>query len=75
MQSDAFGKSNWDRTYTVNADKQKDLSVQVHSFLKIATWLMNIARYLHGSELGYNSLNIMLELYKSLVRLHLKTST
>jgi len=76
-----FGKSNQGRTYTVNGralgsvQEQRDLGVHVHSSLKAESQVDKVVKkafstlaFSQGIE--YRSWDIMLQLYKSLVRLH-----
>lgn len=66
-----FGKSNARRKYLVNGrtlnniDVSKDLGVQIHSSLKIATPENRVA-------FEYKTQEMTLELYRTLVILHLE---
>ncbi|PLS49478.1 hypothetical protein CYV29_15670, partial [Carnobacterium maltaromaticum] len=79
-----FGRSNSRVNYTVNGkvlgkiDVQRDLGVQVHCSLKVATQVNRVVKKAYGmlSFIGrgieYKSWQVMLQLYRTLVRPHLE---
>ena len=79
-----FGKSNQGRTCTVNGrvlesvEEQRDRGVQVHSSLKAASQVDRVVKKVFNTlafisqGIEYRSWDIMLQLYKSLVRPHLE---
>ena len=81
-----FGRSNTDRKYTVNGrtlkniDSQRDLGVQVHSSLKVAMQVEKVVKKAYGmlAFIGrgseFKNWQVMLQLYRTLVRPHLEYS-
>ena len=79
-----FGRSNACRNYTVNArtlksiDRQRDLSVHVHRSLKVAMQVDKIVKKAYsmlafiGQDIEYKNWQVMLQLYRALVRPHLE---
>ena len=77
-------RSNTNRKYTVNGrtlksiDRQRDLGVQVHRSLKVATQVEKIVKKAYGmlAFIGQGTecknWQVMLQLYRTLVRLHLE---
>jgi len=81
-----FGRSNAGRKYTVNGrtlksiDRQKDLGVQVHRSLKMAAQVNKVVKKAYGMlafisrGIEFKNWQVMLRLYRTLVRLHLEYS-
>ena len=81
-----FGRSNTDRKYTVNGrtlksiDRQRDLGVQVHRSLKVATQVEKVVKKAYGMlafigrGIEFKNWQVMLQLYRTLVRPHLEYS-
>ena len=77
-----FGRSNTDRKYTVNKsiDRQRDLGVQVHRSLKVATQVEKVVKKAYdmlafiGRGTEFKNWKVMLQLYRTLVRPHLEYS-
>ena len=79
-----FGRSNSDGSYKINGrtvrsiDTQRDLRVQVHRSLKVAAQVEKVVKKAYGMlafigrGIEYKSWQIMLQLYKVLVRPHLE---
>ncbi|MBB6707133.1 reverse transcriptase family protein [Proteus mirabilis] len=75
-----FGKANLSRTYTLNGKvlgsvaEQRDLGVQVHSSLKVESQVDRIVKKAFGmlsfigQSIEYRSWEVMLRLYRTLVR-------
>ena len=77
-----FGRSNTDRKYTVNdrtlkgIDRQRDLGVQVHRSLKVATQVEKVKKAYGmlafiGQGIEFKNWQVILQLYRTLVRPHL----
>ena len=81
-----FGRSNTDRKYTVNGrtlksiDRQRDLGVQVHRSLKVAMQVEKVVKKAYGMlafigrGIEFKNWQVMLQLYRTLVRPHLEYS-
>ena len=79
-----FDRLNQGRTYSVNGralrrvTKQRDLGVQVHSSLKVESQVDRVVKKafgmlgFSGQNVGYRSWDILLKLYKTLVRPNLE---
>eukprot|EP00061_Rhincodon_typus_P017547 g46281.t1 len=71
-----FGRSNSVANYTINGrnfksiDIQRDLGIQVHTSLQVATQTDKVVKKAHSIE--YKSWQVMYKLYKTLVKPHLK---
>ena len=79
-----FGRLNQGRTYSVNGralgrvTEQRDLGVHVHSSLKVESQVDRVVKKAFsmlgfiGQNIEYRSWDVLLMLYKTLVRLHLE---
>ena len=79
-----FGRSHQGRTYSVNGRvlgrviEQRDLGVQVHSSLKVESQVDRVVKRAFGilgfigQDIEYRNWDILLKLYKTLVRPHLE---
>ena len=81
-----FGRSNTNRKYIVNGrtlksiNRQRDLDVQVHRSLKVATQVEKAVKKAYGMlvfisrGIEFKNWQVMLQLYRTLVRLRLEYS-
>jgi len=75
-----FGRSNAGRKYTMNGrtlksiDRQRDLGVQVHKSLKVATQVVKLVKKAYemlafiGRGIEFKNWQVMLQLYRTLVK-------
>ena len=79
-----FGRNNVERSYVIKGrqirsiETQRDLGVQVHKSMKVATQVENVVRKAYrmlafiGRGIEFKSCRLMLQLYRTLVRPHLE---